>query len=99
MVTSNFLPGGAGAITTVVLSEPERAFKRRLLDCHVTQQMTLKEFSVGIERFRSAPFYNFMRPPHDGKLHYELFDWGMAGVPWRELARQALITLGLEERP
>jgi len=99
MVTSSFLPGGAGAATTIELSEPERAFKQRLMDCHVTQQMTLKSFSIRIERFRSAPVYDFTQAPHEGKLHYELFDWGMTGVPWRELARQALITLGLEECP
>jgi N-acetylglucosamine malate deacetylase 2 len=99
MATSSFLPGGAGVVTTIELSEPERAFKRRLMDCHVTQQMTLKVFSVGIECFRSAPAYNFMQPPHEGKLHYELFDWGMSGGPWRKLARQALSTLGLEEHP
>jgi hypothetical protein len=51
---------------------------------------------VDVERFRRAPCYDFARAPHEGKLYYENFDWGMSGVHWRRLAQAAIATLRLE---
>jgi LmbE family N-acetylglucosaminyl deacetylase len=90
-----FLPGTDSAVTSLVLSEAERDFKRRLLACFPTQRQTLSYFSVVVERFRLAPRYDFTQPPHPGLLFYECFPWGMTGERFRRLAREALETLGL----
>jgi hypothetical protein len=51
-----------------------------------------------VERFRPAPAYDFTAPPHEGKLFYECFDWGMNGARFRELAAGAMEELGLRGR-
>lgn len=98
-----FLPGNrtdgtVEEITTVQLSEDERLLKRRMFDCFPSQQAPLDWFPIGIERFRAAPAYDFTAPPHEGQLFYEMFDWGMTGPRWREMARDALAALPAKGR-
>jgi LmbE family N-acetylglucosaminyl deacetylase len=79
---------------TVTLASEERLLKYRMLDCYVTQQSTIKLFDTEVERFRIAPEYDFTRPPHEGKLFYEQFPWGMTGEKFRSLTAKALRELG-----
>jgi LmbE family N-acetylglucosaminyl deacetylase len=90
-----FLPGTGGAEVTCVLTDAEREFKQRLLDCYPTQRETLSYFPIGIERFRLAPRYDFTQRPHAGMLFYEGFPWGMTGERFTGLASEALTSLGL----
>jgi N-acetylglucosamine malate deacetylase 2 len=96
LATGEFLPG-AVEIPAVVyeLGMEERRIKRRMMEAFLTQRTTLGLFGVDQERFRRAPRYDFTQPPHDGPLLYENFEWGMAGARWRELAAEALKSLGL----
>jgi LmbE family N-acetylglucosaminyl deacetylase len=71
------------------LSVAERERKQRLVACFATQRETLSGFHNATERFRIAPVYDFTRPPHAGKLHYEHYPWGMTGERFCELAEQA----------
>lgn len=89
-VVGRFLPARGNIETVLELDAVGMARKRRMLDCFVTQRATLKAFSVGPERLRPAPHYDFGKPPHDGKLHYESFDWGMTGADFAQRARDAL---------
>jgi LmbE family N-acetylglucosaminyl deacetylase len=86
-------------VTTLVLGEQERALKRRLIDCFSTQSRMLAQFPIDVERFRPAPAYDFTRPPHERRLFYEHFDWGVDGIGWRALARDALSVLELAGQP
>lgn len=52
-----------------------------------------RSFPIDVERFREAPEYDFTQPPHEGRLHYEYFDWGMTGDRWRSLASEAEMVL------
>jgi hypothetical protein len=62
-----------------------------MLQTFTTQARTLAPFmNPEYELFRTAPQYDFRRPPHHGKLFYEYFDWGLDGTAWRELASQTL---------
>ena len=91
-----FIHGAAEADeVSVPLTPATRAFKYRLLACFATQWDTLQYFPVEVERFRPAPAYDFTRPPHQGRLFYELHPGGMTGARFRELARSALQELGL----
>ncbi|HLI82454.1 MAG TPA: PIG-L deacetylase family protein [Bryobacteraceae bacterium] len=74
----------------VQLTDLERERKRRMIECFATQLEMLRRFPLDIERFRPAPVYTFIEPPHPGKLFYENFDWGMTGERWRRLAAEAL---------
>ena len=100
-----FLPGnasgddpsaGPGGVVELPLSPAQLDFKRRLFECFPTQQGTLQYFLPGdVERLRLAPRYDFTKPPHEGRLYYEGFSWGVTGERFRDLARQALDALGL----
>ncbi|HZS51231.1 MAG TPA: PIG-L family deacetylase [Bryobacterales bacterium] len=93
--TVQFLPGQPRGIA-VLLSTADRKLKRQMIEHFITQQELLRSFPVDIERFRVAPHYDFTRPPHEGRLHYENYDWGMTGERWRSLAQNALLELGLK---
>jgi N-acetylglucosamine malate deacetylase 2 len=96
---SEFLHRPGIAVTTLMLDEGERAFKRRLVACFSTQSRVLADFPIDLERFRPAPAYDFTRPPHDGRLYYEQFDWGVDGVRWRAMAGEALAALEMARGP
>lgn len=95
-VKSEFMDVPGCPVTTLALGEYERALKRRLIECFATQSRLLADFRIDVERFRSAPAYDFTRAPHDGRLFYEYFDWGVDGTRWRALAGQALAALGID---
>lgn len=90
LITGAFLAGTGRDERAVVLSEEERMLKQCMFDCHLTQAAILEWFTIGEERFRTAPRYDFTKPPHEGTLHYEQFDWGITGEGWRRLASKAL---------
>jgi N-acetylglucosamine malate deacetylase 2 len=93
MVTSDFLPFRGYGVRTFRLPKEARELKQRMFDCFVTQREVLRWFPIGVERYRAAPPYDFTRPPHDGRLHYEYFDWGIRGARWRTLAHEAISRL------
>jgi hypothetical protein len=97
-VTGEFLPrdGGQGsgkAELTLQLSPEERDRKERMLSSYVSQQVVVAGFSIGPERLRPAPAYDFASPPHPGKLWYESLRWPMTGERWREIAAGTLADL------
>lgn len=98
MATSRFLPGATPEVE-VFLTEDERAFKLDMFNCYTTQRNALKQFAVGVEKFRRAPLYDFTRPAHPGRLFYENFDWGLPAHKWCALARKAIAKLGIRRGP
>jgi N-acetylglucosamine malate deacetylase 2 len=70
------------------LSEGEKIEKRKLFNCYESQQNVLQYFSLDNEPLRVAPEYDFTKPPHEGTLFYERFDWGLTGQQWRRLATE-----------
>jgi LmbE family N-acetylglucosaminyl deacetylase len=90
-VTGEFLPRDWGQCSgaeqlTIKLSPEERARKEQMLAAYVSQQTILSRFSIGLERLRAAPAYDFTGAPHPGKLWYESLGWPMTGARWREIA-------------
>ena len=95
LVSGEFLPFRGCHVLTRLLTEPQRLFKRRLFDCFCTQRDVLQYFPIECETFRTAPVYDFTQSPHPGTLYYELFDWGMTGSRWRQMAAEAMRALDL----
>ena len=95
---SEFLPDASvdADIATIQLSAQAQLRKRALLACFTTQRETLERLPIEVERFRPAPRYDFLAPPHQGKLLYECHPWGMTGERFRALAAEAMARLGLE---
>lgn len=95
-----FLPGPERESTTLLLDERATKLKRRMFACFETQRESLAASPFGPEKFRQPAAYDFTTPPHDGKLHYENFDWAPRSKDWQTLASQALADLfPEEERP
>jgi len=94
LVRGGFVPAGR-AVTTIALDREECRRKRRMVAAFATQSAVLADFDLAAERFRSAPDYDFGRPPHPGELHYETLGWGVTGDDWRRAAAAALARLGL----
>ena len=94
LATGTFLPAEC-SITTIELASADRLRKCRMIDCFISQRDLLAGFTTEMERFREAPDYDFLQPPHLGELHYERLGWGITGEIWRRHARAALEALGL----
>ncbi len=74
----------------IILSEEERSRKAAMFSIYASQREVLRNFPINEERFRIAPDYNFLEPPHSGPLYYDFFHWGIDGSHWRERARSFL---------
>lgn len=91
MEIGEFLPQPGPCEYTYALSPRERVFKIEMMNKFTTQANTLQPFfRPEVERFRVAPHYDFTQPPHEGKLWYENFNWGVDGPTWRQMAAQTL---------
>lgn len=87
MIAGELLPELGREEIRIVLSEEDRELKRRMMACFATQTETLQAFlPPRDERFRPAPRYDFTQPPHEGRLQYEIWGFGMTGERWREVA-------------
>lgn len=95
LTTSEFLDGSQ-EVLTVELTEEQKVRKRWMLACFTTQSETLKYFPIHRERFRLAPAYDFTKPPHEGRLWYEQYDWGFTGASFCDLATRAMGEIGLK---
>jgi LmbE family N-acetylglucosaminyl deacetylase len=97
--TGKFLPTGEREEVRR-LTTREQNMKARMLACFGTQTEVLRAFtSLGEERFRVAPAYDFTRPPHEGLLHYESLGWQMSGAEFCERAKEASAELRLDRVP
>src|SRR5688572_5628372 len=85
-----FLPGTERETTTLLLDERAMRLKRRMFECFETQRESLAVSPFGPEKFRQPASYDFTAPPHEGKLHYENFEWAPSSDEWQMLAARAL---------
>ncbi len=76
------------------LSPAEQERKHALIRCFVTQREVLKGFHDSREQYRIAPMYDFTRPPHEGKVLYDHYPWGMTSERFCEMAKGAEDQLG-----
>jgi LmbE family N-acetylglucosaminyl deacetylase len=88
--TGRFLDD-AGSVA-IPLDADARAAKLRMLEAFGSQRDVLAPFrrDLDVERFRPAPIYDFLSPPHAGPLHYESLGWPMTGARFRSLAARVL---------
>jgi LmbE family N-acetylglucosaminyl deacetylase len=85
MIVQEFLPGPPG--TVLPLTGEEKGLKRRMIEAFATQEETLRAFlPPRDERFRPAPSHDFSRPPHPGRLQYEIWGFPVRGASWRDAA-------------
>jgi LmbE family N-acetylglucosaminyl deacetylase len=99
MRVGEFLPAHPPGQHTVPLSSEARLRKRSMFNCYASQRHMLEWFPIALERIRRAPAYDYLRPPHAGRLFYEDQDWGWNGTEWRRFALGAFIELDLLPDP
>jgi len=92
-VVFDFLSPSAETIS-LTLSADERARKARMYQAYRSQDSILALFPIGVERLRTAPAYDFTRPPHAGATRYGTSPSSMTFEAFCELARQAGAELG-----
>ncbi|HEV8240202.1 MAG TPA: PIG-L family deacetylase [Thermoanaerobaculia bacterium] len=92
LVADRFLPAPTDRWTVLLrLSPRERRLRREMLECHASQVATMVQLPERPwERLRPAPHYDFLRPPHEGPLQYEVLGFALSGERWRELAAAAM---------
>lgn len=95
LATASFLVvPGAGAVTTVVLDDAERARKADMMAAYASQARVLVQFPLAVERFRHAPAYEFTRPPA-ATIWYERLGWGITAADLCAAAGEAIRVLGV----
>jgi LmbE family N-acetylglucosaminyl deacetylase len=89
--------GAPGHPEEVITLDPSQlAHKRAALAQFVTQRSAINGFAVDVERLRSAPSYDFRLPPPPREVLYDGYHFAISSEQWRESARGALLTLGLD---
>jgi LmbE family N-acetylglucosaminyl deacetylase len=97
-VIGEFLPCDQPA-TNLRLNEEELQRKRAMMACFAMTAPKLAKFILHFERLRLAPFYDFLRPPHEGELDYETMGFGITAIEWLRCSAEALTGLGLKRPP
>lgn len=67
------------------LDAADRARIGRALAAHVTQASVFGDWRPDVERWRTAPRYDFTRPPPGEAVLYDDFGWAMTSGRWRAL--------------
>jgi LmbE family N-acetylglucosaminyl deacetylase len=86
MVTGSFWPAAGHAELTVRLREHVETAKRRALGAYRTQSHVIERFAPDVERYRTAPNYDFTQPPPPRTALYDHFGWRMTSQRWRDCA-------------
>lgn len=58
----------------------EVQIKRAMFQAYQSQFESLPPFHLEEERFQRLPAHDYSRPPHDGRLNYEMWEWPMTGA-------------------
>ena len=85
-----FWPEPGTSTAVVRLSSQERRIKRAAYAAYESQAWIQSVFPVDRETYRTAPQYDFTRPPAPGAWLYDTFGWEMKGATWLECAKEAL---------
>lgn len=68
---------GSGSECAVCPAETELERKRRMGAAYASQGDFLKTFALERELVRPMAEYDYSRPPHEGRLNYEVWRWTM----------------------
>ncbi len=74
-VRSNEFVTETGDEIEIRLTEDEKQFKRRMLRLYASERTNLRHIHCDREVFRPLAAYDYAKPPHEGKLFYQRFQW------------------------
>jgi LmbE family N-acetylglucosaminyl deacetylase len=90
MITGAFFPSPQSSETCITLTPDQRNLKRHALAAYKSQAAVLRWFDPGVERYRTAPDYDFSQAAPPGRALYDGFGWAMTAATWRRIARPLL---------
>lgn len=90
MTTGAFYPAPRSGEIAITLAADMQELKCRALAAYASQAGVLSWFDPRIERYRTAPTYDFSRMPPPGSALYDRFGWDMTAAKWRALVRPLL---------
>lgn len=99
LTTGRFLPAPADGCSRTwagKLASTACLRRRAMLDAFESQRSAVALFGDEAEPLRCAPRYDFLAPPHAGRLHYETMPFGWTGAAFRAEASDALHHLELD---
>ena len=77
-VVRQYLPRRDRAVSLSASGTEERR-KIAMISAYASQEEFLQTFEVTAEHFVPQPPHDYTRPPHEGKLNYECWEWEVAG--------------------
>jgi len=69
----------ASETVTLSATKAEEQRKEQMLAAYETQDEFVRSFDMTAEKFYLQPQHDYSRPPHEGKLNYECWEWEIAG--------------------
>lgn len=99
LATGRFLPPAASGCSRTwagKLASTACLRRRAMLDAFESQRAAVSLFGDEAEPLRCAPRYDFLAPPHPGRLHYETMPFGWTGAAFRAEVGEALRQLDLD---
>jgi LmbE family N-acetylglucosaminyl deacetylase len=79
LVFQRFVVPGEQEEAVLEPTPDELETKQQMIAAYASQHPFLLEFDPGVERFRRQPAYDYLQPPHAGKLNYEAWEWPVTG--------------------
>jgi N-acetylglucosamine malate deacetylase 2 len=70
----------SGAEQLLRATEKEARVKQAMFQTYQSQFESLPPFRLEEERYQRLPATDYARPPHDGRLNYEVWGWPMTGT-------------------
>ena len=92
-VFARFVADAARPVHVRALDAADRARIERALSAHVSQASVFGDWRPEIEQWRSAPAYDFSRPPPGEAVLYDEFGWTITGERWRAMVAPAVADL------
>jgi hypothetical protein len=90
MITGEFWPEADHPEIAIVLDSEAHVLKRCALAQYRTQSDVIRRFRTNVERYRTAPHYDFSQRPPPGFAQYDLFGWSITAARWRATAASSL---------
>jgi N-acetylglucosamine malate deacetylase 1 len=97
-VRSQEFVGTNGTETILQLTPDEQQLKRRALALYASEQRNLRHIGVEREALRPLPRHDYSRPPHEGRLFWQRFQWVPFPHPRIDFERPEVVRRAITDR-
>ncbi|MBI3419639.1 MAG: PIG-L family deacetylase [Proteobacteria bacterium] len=94
---SNTFIAKRGGEITLALSPEEQKMKRAAFRLYESERGNVAGLRLTQEQFRPLPRYDYSKPPHEGKLWYERFQWAPFRPPRVDYTKSAEVAAAIAD--